>query len=115
LLVLENAFLSVISPEGCAAILWRSASSAPAAARALQLGAPQLLDSGIATSVLPEPAGGAQADPAACADTLRDIIIREIEELETFSPADLLMGREQRFSRLGSAAPMTLLTTDIAG
>ncbi len=81
LLVLENAFLSVISPEGCAAILWRSASSAPAAARALQLGAPQLLHSGIATSVVPEPTGGAQADPAACAKTLREIIIREIDEL----------------------------------
>ncbi|WP_344097109.1 acetyl-CoA carboxylase carboxyltransferase subunit alpha [Microbacterium deminutum] len=114
LVVLENAFLSVISPEGCAAILWRSASSAPAAARALQLGAPQLLHSGIATSVVPEPVGGAQADPAACAQTLREIIIREIDELDDISPADLLSGREQRFSRLGGAALMVPLTTDIA-
>ncbi len=114
LLVLENAFLSVISPEGCAAIFWRSASSAPAAARALQLGAPQLLHSGIATSVVPEPAGGAHADPAACAKTLREIIIREIEELHAVSPADLLSGREQRFSRLGGSALMTPLMTDIA-
>ena len=95
LLVLENAFLSVISPEGCAAILWRSASSAPAAARALQLGAPQLLHSGIATSVVPEPAGGAQADPAACARTLREIIIREIDELQR---------RLSRRSAVGSGA-----------
>jgi len=114
LLVLENAFLSVISPEGCAAILWRSASSAPAAASALQLGAPQLLHSGIATSVVPEPTGGAQADPAACAKTLREIIIREIDELHEISPADLLSGREQRFSRLGGVALTTPLTSEIA-
>nr|WP_245884500.1 acetyl-CoA carboxylase carboxyltransferase subunit alpha [Glaciihabitans tibetensis] len=114
LLVLENAFLSVISPEGCAAILWRSASSAPAAARALQLGAPHLLHSGIATSVVPEPVGGAQADPAACARTLREVIVRELEELNDVSPADLLSGRQERFSRLGGAALMTPLTTEIA-
>ena len=115
LLVLENAFLSVISPEGCAAILWRSATSAPAAARALQLGARQLLDSGIATSVVPEPPGGAQADPVACAQTLQDCLVGELDELVDVSPSDLLAGREQRFSRLGSAAPITLLTSDIAG
>lgn len=114
LLVLENAFLSVISPEGCAAILWRSASSAPTAARALHLGAPHLFDSGIATSVVPEPAGGAQADPAACARTLRDILVREIDELQNVSPAELLDGREERFSRLGGTALMAPLTTDIA-
>ena len=114
LLVLENAFLSVISPEGCAAILWRSASSAPAAASALQLGAPQLLHSGIATSVVPEPVGGAQADPDAVAGTLREIITRELDELHGLAPDDLLGRREQRFSRLGGAATMTPLTTDIA-
>ncbi|MGC5220987.1 acetyl-CoA carboxylase carboxyltransferase subunit alpha [Micromonospora sp. DT81.3] len=114
LLVLENAFLSVISPEGCAAILWRSASSAPAAATALQLGAAQLLHSGIATSVVPEPPGGAQADPAACARTLREIILREIDELSDVSPDDLLSGREQRFSQLGGGELMTPMTTDIA-
>jgi acetyl-CoA carboxylase carboxyl transferase alpha subunit/acetyl-CoA carboxylase carboxyl transferase beta subunit len=111
LLVLENAFLSVISPEGCAAILWRSASSAPAAASALQLGAPQLLGSGIATSLVPEPAGGAQADPAACARTLRDLIIRDLDDLHDLPPAALLSGREQRFSLLGGATTLTTLTT----
>ena len=114
LLMLENAFLSVISPEGCAAILWRSASSASDAARALQLGAQQLLHSGIATSVIPEPAGGAQANPGACARTIRDVLIRDLDELHDVLPADLLTGREQRFSRLGGAASMTVLTTDIA-
>ena len=113
LLVMENAFLSVISPEGCAAILWRSASSAPVAAGALQLGASQLLRSGIATSVVPEPGGGAQADPAACARTLRDFIIRNLDDLRDIPSADLLSGREHRFSQLGVAEPVAL-TTEIA-
>jgi acetyl-CoA carboxylase carboxyl transferase subunit beta len=106
LLVLENAFLSVISPEGCAAILWRTASSAPAAARALQLGARHLLDSGIATSVIAEPEGGAQADPIACASRLRAALLRELDELSQLTPAELLDLRHQRFSRLGTADPI---------
>ena len=115
LLVLENAFLSVISPEGCAAILWRSAASAPTAARALRLGAPQLLDSGIATSIVPEPPGGAQADPDGCARRLREALIREIDELRAVPAAELLAGREHRFSRLGGAAMTTPLVTELVG
>jgi acetyl-CoA carboxylase carboxyl transferase beta subunit/acetyl-CoA carboxylase carboxyl transferase alpha subunit len=114
LLVLENAFLSVISPEGCAAILWRSASSAPEAARALQLGAVHLLHNGIATAVVPEPTGGAQADPAACARTLREILVRQLDELKNVPPSALLSGREERFAKLNGAALMTPLSTDIA-
>jgi acyl-CoA carboxylase subunit beta len=105
LLMLENAFLSVISPEGCAAILWRTASSAPAAARALQLGTRHLLDSGVATSVIAEPEGGAQADPMACAISLRAALLQELDELSQLTPAELLALRHQRFSRLGSADP----------
>lgn len=114
LLVMENAFLSVISPEGCAAILWRSASSAPVAARALHLGAPHLVDSGIATSIVAEPPGGAQADPVACARALRDVLVREVDDLKNVSPGDLLAGREERFSKLGGTALLAPLTTDIA-
>jgi acetyl-CoA carboxylase carboxyl transferase subunit beta len=115
LLVLENAFLSVISPEGCAAILWRSASAAPTAARALQLGAPQLLDSGIATAVVPEPPGGAQADPVECARVLREMLVREIDELRDVPAAELLSGRERRFSRLGGTAVTTPFAIELAG
>lgn len=101
LLVQENAFLSVISPEGCAAILWRTAASAPDAARALQLGARQLHESGIATAVVSEPNGGAQVDPVGCARLLRVALVRELDELVGIAPAVLLASRERRFSGLG--------------
>ncbi|QHC66681.1 acetyl-CoA carboxylase carboxyl transferase subunit beta [Rathayibacter sp. VKM Ac-2759] len=114
LLVLENAFLSVISPEGCAAILWRSAASAPDAARALRLGAGHLLESGVATSVVPEPSGGAGADPAACARTLRAAVVRELDELRGVSPADLLASREERFRRLDGSVLTAPLLDDLA-
>lgn len=110
LLMLENAFLSVISPEGCAAILWRSATSAPAAARALQLGAGHLKDSGIATSVVPEPPGGAQSDPAACAQALREALVADLKELAGMPAGALLAAREQRLSRLGSRPALAIST-----
>lgn len=102
MLVLENAFLSVISPEGCAAILWRTAASAPSAARALRLGPQQLLESGVASSVVPEPPGGAAADPMAAAAMLRTAIARELSELVDLPEDVLLAEREARFSRIGS-------------
>lgn len=114
LLVLENAFLSVISPEGCAAILWRSASSAPAAARALRLGATHLLDNGIATAVVPEPPGGAQTDPSGFARTLRNTLIQELDELADIRPDNLLSGRQERFAQLGGTALAAPVKTDIA-
>ncbi|MFP5284020.1 MAG: acetyl-CoA carboxylase carboxyl transferase subunit alpha [Actinomycetes bacterium] len=106
LLVLENAFLSVISPEGCAAILWRTASSAPAAARALRLGAAHLLEAGIATGVVPEPEGGASADPLGCAATLRAALAHELRELAGTPAEELLTAREERFARLGTGQPV---------
>ena len=98
LLVLENAYLSVISPEGCAAILWRTATAAPAAARAMQLGAPHLYRSGIATSVVPEPPGGAHTDPVAAADLLRAALLRELDELSRVDVTTLLAERSRRLS-----------------
>ncbi|MCZ2827241.1 acetyl-CoA carboxylase carboxyl transferase subunit alpha [Modestobacter sp. VKM Ac-2986] len=98
LLVLENAYLSVISPEGCAAILWRTAAAAPAAARAMQLGATHLYRSGIATSVVPEPPGGAHTDPVAAADLLRAALVRELDELSGTDVDTLLAERSRRLS-----------------
>src|SRR4051812_7425479 len=98
LLVLENAYLSVISPEGCAAILWRTAAAAPTAARAMQLGAAHLYRSGIATSVVPEPPGGAHTDPASAARLLRAALVRELEELSGQDVATLLETRSRRLS-----------------
>jgi acyl-CoA carboxylase subunit beta len=101
LLVLENAYLSVISPEGCAAILWRTASAAPLAARAMQLGAAHLVESGIATSVVPEPAGGAHTDPAAAARNLRAALLRELGEVSGLDPAALVDARARRLAAIG--------------
>ncbi|RBY75095.1 acetyl-CoA carboxylase carboxyl transferase subunit beta [Geodermatophilus sp. TF02-6] len=103
LLVMENAFLSVISPEGCAAILWRTATEAPTAARAMRLGAAHLLETGIATSVVREPAGGAQADPVAAADRLREALVRELDDLAGSDPDTLLAARSRRLSGIGGA------------
>jgi acetyl-CoA carboxylase carboxyl transferase alpha subunit len=101
LLVLENAFLSVISPEGCAAILWRTASAAPTAARAMRLGAAHLVESGIATSVVAEPPGGAHADPDAAARLLRAALLRELDELSGRDPTALVASRASRLSGIG--------------
>ncbi|MGY1707248.1 acetyl-CoA carboxylase carboxyltransferase subunit alpha [Geodermatophilus sp. SYSU D00697] len=101
LLVLENAYLSVISPEGCAAILWRTAVAAPTAARAMRLGAAHLLRSGIATSVVPEPPGGAHTDPLAAAQLLRQALLRELADVSRLDPAALLDARSRRLSRIG--------------
>src|SRR3954471_16885147 len=107
LLVLENAYLSVISPEGCAAILWRTATAAPAAARAMRLGAAHLHESGIATSVVPEPAGGAHTDPAGAARALRVALLRELDDLSRLDTAALLSTRSRRLSRIGGGGGQT--------
>jgi acyl-CoA carboxylase subunit beta len=100
LLVLENAYLSVISPEGCAAILWRTATAAPTAARAMRLGAAHLHQSGIATSLVPEPPGGTHTDPLAAAGLVRAALVRELEELRRFDVAELLDARAARLARV---------------
>ncbi|WP_138732801.1 acetyl-CoA carboxylase carboxyl transferase subunit alpha [Modestobacter excelsi] len=110
LLVLENAYLSVISPEGCAAILWRTATAAPAAARAMQLGATHLFRSGIATSVVPEPPGGAHTDPVAAADLLRAALLRELDELSRADVATLLAERSRRLSGMDGNAGRRMRT-----
>jgi acyl-CoA carboxylase subunit beta len=101
LLVLENAYLSVISPEGCAAILWRTASAAATAARAMRLGAAHLAESGIATSVVAEPPGGAHADPEGAARLLRAALLRELDDLSGRDPAALVASRASRLSGIG--------------
>ena len=109
LLVSENAFFSVISPEGCAAILWRTAESAPQAARALRLTAPDLLALGVADAVVPEPAGGAHRDPGAAAAAVRAALVAALDELCALDGPALLARRSARLraagSRPGPAAP----------
>ncbi len=117
LLVLENAYLSVISPEGCAAILWRTASAAPTAARAMRLGAPHLCASGIATSVVAEPPGGAHADPLDAARRVREALVADLDELCRLDVATLLALRTRRLSRIGGdeARPLRVVPVPTGG
>jgi acetyl-CoA carboxylase carboxyl transferase alpha subunit/acetyl-CoA carboxylase carboxyl transferase beta subunit len=110
LLVQQNAYLSVISPEGCAAILWRTAASAATAARAMRLGAAHLHESGVATSVVAEPPGGAHADPIAAARLVREALLRELDDLSGLDVATLVDARFQRLSRIGGNEGQPLRT-----
>ena len=100
-LALQNAIYSVISPEGCAAILWRSATEAERAAGALKLAAPDLLGLGIVDGLVPEPVGGAQTDRPATAAAVKAALIAELDRLGRVPIADLLSARYERFRRLG--------------
>src|SRR6185369_8259851 len=80
-LILENAYYSVISPEGCAAILWKERSAAAKAAEALKITAKNLLELNLVDEVVPEPLGGAHNDPKTTADTMKDVLLRNLETL----------------------------------
>ena len=100
-LMLENSIYSVISPEGCASIMWRDASKAELAAGALRITPPDLLSMGIVDQVIPEPEGGAHFDHAATAQSVGDAIEKTLAELEAFPVPDLLERRYQKFRRMG--------------
>ena len=78
-LILENAYYSVISPEGCAAILWKDRSAASKAAEALKITAKHLLELGLVDEIVPEPLGGAHTDPDKTAEILRDTLLKHLE------------------------------------
>src|SRR5205823_12380140 len=80
-LMMENAYYSVISPEGCATILFKDAAAAPRAAKALRITSPELLRLGVMDAVVPEPEEGAQADPLAAGANLRAALVAALEEL----------------------------------
>ena len=100
-LMMENAYYSVISPEGCAAILWKHREHAPEAASALKLSAQDLSKLGIIDGVIPEPLGGAHNDPAAAAVSLKDALLSTLTELGKVPTAKLLEQRYQKFRALG--------------
>ncbi|MEU8213443.1 acetyl-CoA carboxylase carboxyltransferase subunit alpha [Micromonospora sp. NPDC049044] len=102
-LMLENAVYSVISPEGCAAILWPDRSAAPQAARALRLTAPDLCRLGVVDEVVPEPSSAAHDDPAETARRLRAALLSNLLPLLDVPPAMLVRLRRQRFRRFGAA------------
>jgi acetyl-CoA carboxylase carboxyl transferase subunit alpha len=99
--ILEYAIYSVISPEGCAAILWKDASRNREAASAMKITAPDLHALEIVDEIIPEVTGGAHADPERQAQVLEDVLERQLVELERLSPDLLVAGRYERFRRLG--------------
>jgi acetyl-CoA carboxylase carboxyl transferase subunit alpha len=100
-LMLENAIYSVISPEGCAAILWKDASQKERAAQALRLTAEDLLELGIIDAIVPEPPGGAHADPAAASGALKSALTTALAALTPLSSDALLQARAEKFVRMG--------------
>ena len=101
-LALENAVYSVISPEGCASILWRDTAAAPRAALAMRMTAADQLALGVVDEVVPEPAGGAQADHAATGALLAPRIAAHLDALAALAPDVLVERRYARYRRLGT-------------
>lgn len=100
-IMLENAYYSVISPEGCAAILWKHRKHAPEAAEAMKLVAPDLKKLDLIDDVVPEPTGGAHHDHQATAAAFREVVSRHLDELEKISVSKLLDARYAKFRNFG--------------
>ncbi len=101
-LMLENSVYSVITPEGCAAILWKDASQRERAAEALKITAKDLLELKVIDEVVPEPVGGAHVDPDATGEALRDTLIRHVTELRKIRPEKLVRRRAEKFAAMGA-------------
>jgi acetyl-CoA carboxylase carboxyl transferase alpha subunit/acetyl-CoA carboxylase carboxyl transferase beta subunit len=101
-LMLENSYYSVISPEGCATILFKDAAAAPRAAAALRITAPDLLRLGVMDAVVAEPEGGAHSDHNTTAANLKTALVDSLRELLPLSPDELLKQRYDRFRKFGS-------------
>jgi acetyl-CoA carboxylase carboxyl transferase subunit alpha len=100
-LIMENAYYSVISPEGCAAILWKDRANAAQAAAALKLTATDLLELGIVDEVIPEPLGGAQKDYDAAAAALKKDLLKHLDKLMDGKISELLDDRYKKFRKMG--------------
>lgn len=100
-LMMENAYYSVISPEGCAAILWKHRKHAPEAAEAMKISAPDLMELGLIDAVVPEPVGGAHHDHKQAAKHLRDAVLKELNSLSKLSEKKLLDQRYAKYREYG--------------
>jgi acetyl-CoA carboxylase carboxyl transferase alpha subunit len=100
-LMQENAIYSVISPEGCAAILWRDASQAKKAASAFKPDAGHCLELGVIDGIVPEPPGGAHLDPDGAAVLLREAVLAQIDELDAIPAEELRRRRRAKFRSMG--------------
>ena len=101
-LMFENSVYSVISPEGCAAILWKDATQRERAAEALKITADDLLELGVIDEIIPEPAGGAHADPESAAEALGDALRRHARLLRKTKIEKLLKRREEKYLSMGA-------------
>jgi acetyl-CoA carboxylase carboxyl transferase subunit alpha len=101
LLMLQYGIYSVISPEGCASILWKSADKAEDAAEAMRITARSLSEYGLVDEVLPEPLGGAHRNPQDSADIIRNALLKNLEELDQLSVDQLLENRQRRLASFG--------------
>jgi acetyl-CoA carboxylase carboxyl transferase subunit alpha len=99
--MLENSVYSVISPEGCASIMWRDSTKAEIAAEALKITAPDLLEMKLIDEIVPEPEGGAHNDPDAAAKMLDPFLTRALDELSRLSPRQIVDQRYEKFRRMG--------------
>lgn len=101
ILMLEHSIYSVVSPEGCASILWRSADKKKEAAEAQKLTAQDLIDFKLIDQIIPEPLGGAQRNPKAAILSMGDAIEKSLKELKNFTPNQLIARRRQKFLDMG--------------
>jgi acetyl-CoA carboxylase carboxyl transferase subunit alpha len=99
--MLENSVYSVISPEGCASIMWRDATKAEIAAEALKITANDLLELKLIDEIVPEPDGGAHTDYAGAAGLLEPYLTKSLDELSRYSPQELIDQRYEKFRRMG--------------
>ena len=99
-LMMENSVYSVISPEGCASIMWRDASKKELAAEAMKITAKDMLDLGCIDEIIPEPPGGAHTDHARAAELVDEALLKELAELKTLPTGDLLEARYQKFRKM---------------
>ncbi len=115
--ILQNAYFSVISPEGCAAILWRDATKAPQAAEALRLTPKDLLRMGVMDEIVPEPLGGAHRDPKGASALLKQTLVRWLDELSAVPTDRLIEARYDKYRKIGvylSEAEGALSTSPLA-
>ena len=99
--ILQHAYYSVISPEGCASILWRNSVKAPEAAEALKINGEHLLQFGIVDEIIPEPPGGAHKNPDQVAGNLKNTILKHVKELSSLSKDELIAKRYNKFRVIG--------------
>ncbi len=100
-MILEHAYYSVISPEGCASILWRSSAKASEAAEVLKIHGEKLIKFGIVDEIVKEPLGGAHNDPVVVTNNLKIAIMRHLQELSAMKTEDLIEKRYERFRKIG--------------